>query len=164
MAAPNKTTVTKDEANRKIIVTRDFNAAPEQVWKAWTDSSILDTWWAPRPWRAKTKTMDFREGGHWLYAMIGPNGEESWARVDYETIVPNTYFTAGDSFCDKDGNKDPDVPDMKWKNEFIATGTGTRVTVEITFASENDFRKILEMGFEEGFTMALGNLDEVLTQ
>ena len=51
---------------------------------------------------------------------------------------------------------------MHWKNEFIATGTGTKVEVEVTFASEADMQKIVEMGFEVGFTAAHGNLDELL--
>lgn len=51
---------------------------------------------------------------------------------------------------------------MHWKNEFSKTDTGTKVEVEITFASEADMEKIIEMGFEAGFTMAHGNLDELL--
>jgi hypothetical protein len=34
--------------------------------------------------------------------------------------------------------------------------------VDISFKSETDIRTILEMGFQEGFDMALGNLDELL--
>ncbi len=61
-----QTTISKDAANKKLIVVREFDAPLEEVWKAWTDSNILDKWWAPKPWKAKTKTMDFREGGLWL--------------------------------------------------------------------------------------------------
>jgi hypothetical protein len=51
---------------------------------------------------------------------------------------------------------------MHWKNEFSATDKGTKVEIEITFANEADMHKIIEMGFEEGFTSAHGNLDELL--
>jgi hypothetical protein len=40
--------------------------------------------------------------------------------------------------------------------------TGTRVDIEITCFSETDLDKIIEMGFREGFTAALINLDELL--
>ncbi len=66
-----QTTISKDAANKKLIVVREFDAPLEQVWKAWTDKDILDKWWAPKPWKAKTKSMDFREGGAWLYSMGG---------------------------------------------------------------------------------------------
>lgn len=53
---------------------------------------------------------------------------------------------------------------MHWKNVFSETGEGTKVEVEISFDSEAGLEKILELGFEEGFTAALGNLDELLAK
>lgn len=63
-----------DKKNRKISVEREYNAPVDRVWSAWTERP--DKWWAPKPWKARTKGMDFREGGYWLYAMQGPEGEE----------------------------------------------------------------------------------------
>ena len=51
---------------------------------------------------------------------------------------------------------------MHWQVAFSPTAGGTRVQVVITFRSEEDMQKIVEMGFEEGFTAAHGNLDELL--
>ena len=164
MIAKKQIQVTKDVANKKIVVAREFDAPLEEVWKAWTKKELLDQWWAPRPWKAKTKTMNFREGGQWLYSMIGPEGEESSCLVDFKTIVTNKSFTAEDYFVDENGNDNPGFPHMHWTNEFSETTTGTKVEVKISFASEADLNKILEMGFEEGFTAALGNLDELLAK
>lgn len=164
MTTNKETIISKDLANKKLLIVREFDAPLEQVWKAWTESNLLDMWWAPRPWKAKTKTMDFREGGLWLYSMVGPDGTESWCREEFKKIIPHKTFTAEDSFCDENGNDNPDFPHMHWKNEFSATNTGTKVEVEITFANEADLEKILEMGFEAGFTSALGNLDELLVK
>ncbi|RPI65216.1 MAG: SRPBCC domain-containing protein, partial [Ignavibacteriales bacterium] len=102
----------KDLKNKKIYVKREFNASPEDVWNAWTNSELLDQWWAPKPWKAKTKSMDFREGGSWLYAMVGPDGTENFARVDYEKINPYKSFAGYDSFCDKKGNINTEPPGM----------------------------------------------------
>ena len=157
-----QTTISKDAANKKLIVVREFDAPLGEVWKAWTDSSILDEWWAPKPWKAKTKSMDFREGGVWLYSMVGPDGSESFCRADFKTIVENKSFTADDAFCDENGNVTREIPGMHWKNEFSTTTEGTKVEVEITFDSEADMDTIISMGFEEGFTAAHGNLDELL--
>ncbi len=85
--------ITKDAANRKLHVTREFAAPVEKVWKAWTESSILDKWWAPKPWRTETKSMDFTDGGLWLYAMIGPEGERHYSRVDIKKVVAQQSFT-----------------------------------------------------------------------
>jgi hypothetical protein len=69
-----------------------------------------------------------------------------------------------DAFCDENGKITSEFPSMHWKSEFSEAGTGTRVRVEITFSSEADLEKILELGFEEGFTSAHGNLDELLAK
>ena len=162
MITQKQTLVTKDTANKKLVVVREFDAPVETVWQAWTESDILDKWWAPKPWKAETKKMDFREGGTWLYCMVGPEGPGPWCRADFNTINKHKSFTAVDTFCDEEGNITPDFPAMYWKNVFSKTDTGTRVVVEISFNKEADIQKILEMGFEEGFTSALGNLDELL--
>ena len=88
MTILKQTEITKDEANKKLFVVREFEAPLDLVWKAWTDSKLLDKWWAPKPWQARTQSMDFREGGSWLYSMVGPEGDQSFCRCDYFTIIP----------------------------------------------------------------------------
>ncbi len=162
MMATKETVYTKDLVNKKLKVVREFNAPVEKVWKAWTVSEMLDQWWAPKPYKAVTQEMDFREGGHWRYYMQGPEGECHYCRADYETIVPNKSYTGMDAFCDKEGNINTEFPRMHWKVDFIQAGPGTRVEVEVTFSAIEDLEKIVEMGFQEGFAMAHGNLDELL--
>jgi len=162
MILNKQTLIKKDMANKRLVIEREFEAPLEEVWRAWTESELLDQWWAPKPWKAETKTMNFREGGHWLYCMVGPDATGQWCRVDFKTISKNKSFAAIDAFCDENGNVNHSFPVMNWKNEFSKTGTGTKVEVEIKFSSEADIEKILELGFEEGFTAALGNLDELL--
>ena len=106
--------------------------------------------------------MDFREGGRWLYYMEGPDGSRHYCRADYKTIVPGKSYTGDDAFCDENGNINTEFPRMHWKIEFSKSGNGTKVNVEITFATEADLEKIIEMGFKEGFAVAHGNLDELL--
>ena len=163
MSTNTQLQITKDLQNKRITITRHFDAAPAQVWRAWTESDLLDQWWAPKPWRAETKTMEFKEGGHWLYAMVGPDDSRMWARVDFKSITPNKSFQATDCFCDENGNPNNDFPSMTWNNQFQAADGGTKVVVEISFDKEADLQKIIEMGFEAGFTAALSNLDHYLS-
>jgi uncharacterized protein YndB with AHSA1/START domain len=162
MIAIKETVYTKDLENRKLTVSREFDAPVELVWKAWTEKDLLDQWWAPKPWKANTRSMDFSEGGSWLYSMDGPDGSSALCRVNYKTISPNRSFTAEDTFCDEQGNPTDALPKMHWKNDFIDLGQQTRVNVEVTFDSIKDLEKIIEMGFKEGFAAAHGNLDELL--
>jgi PhnB protein len=161
-AETQETQVVKDLANKKITITRYFEAEPELVWLTWTEPELLDQWWAPRPWQTETKTMNFKKGGHWLYSMVGPNNERHWARVDFEKIDPQKSFETTDYFVDEKGVKNTEFGETRWKIAFRAMGSGTEITVEITSASEANLQQLLAMGFETGFTMALGNLEQYL--
>lgn len=158
----NKTQFVKDAANKQIKVTRYFDASLELVWRTWTESELLEQWWAPHPFKAITKHMDFREGGYWLYYMLGPDGSKFWVKADYCTIEVLKRFDADDSFCDEEGIRNYELPGMRWNNVFTLNGTGTNVNVSITFTREEDLEKIISMGFKEGFTAAHNNLDELL--
>ena len=160
--AKHETQISKDLPNKKLHVTRAFDAPVDLVWEAWTDPSLLDKWWAPKPWRAETKILDFREGGKWLYAMIGPDGTKAWCLVDFKSIQTKKSILSENSFCTEDGVVIKDFPRMNWLTEFESTSSGAKVIVTISFDKEEDFQKIIDMGFEAGFTMGLGNLEELL--
>jgi uncharacterized protein YndB with AHSA1/START domain len=151
-----------DKENARVNVEREFAAPVDKVWAAWTQSELLDQWWAPRPWKARTKSQDFREGGSWLYAMVGPEGEEHWAKIDYKTIDPKKSFSAYDAFCDENGNINTEFARSLWTNTFSEAENTTTVSVSIQYDKYEDIEVIMQMGFKEGFTMALGNLDELL--
>lgn len=155
---------TVDKDNNKLTVERAFAASKKMVWSAWTESEILDKWWAPKPWKARTKTQNFTEGGHWLYAMVGPEGEEHWARADYKSITPLENYRCRDAFCDSEGNINNEVPQANWSVNFSASDEATMVNVEISYDSLSDLETILEMGMKEGFTAAMENLDEIFQQ
>ena len=151
-----------NKENHTITVKREFSAPVPLVWKAFTTSEILDQWWAPKPWKAKTKSMDFREGGQWLYAMIGPKGEEQWSFAKYSTIKKEEEYTATDGFSDADGNINKEMPQSKWNTHFSNLEKNSLVVIKITFNDLAQLESTLKMGFKEGFTMGLSNLDAYL--
>ena len=122
----------KDNSGKKVTVVRYFDAPVDQVWQAWTESELLDQWWAPKPWKTETNSMQFREGGFWQYAMVGPENERHLCRVDYKTIEPNKSFSGDDYFCDENWKLNKDMPLMHWKCDFTSEGSRTKVTVTIT--------------------------------
>jgi uncharacterized protein YndB with AHSA1/START domain len=148
--------------NKRIKVKRQFAAERSLVWKAYTNSDILDQWWAPKPWKARTKAMDFREGGRWEYAMVGPAGEEHWCRVDYHHIQPEEKFTAVDCFTDPEGNPNKELPMAKWEVMFTGKQDLTLVEIDLSFDDLSQLDAIIKMGFREGFAMAMVNLDALL--
>lgn len=157
-------TFTFNKAEKAIYIEREFGAPMEKVWAAWTRDELLDQWWAPKPWKTITKRMDFRTGGHWQYAMSGPDNERHWAIVNFISIENYKKFTAFDSFCDEEGNINISLPSLLWTNTFKAGSTSTIVHITITSKNPYDLDSIIDMGFKDGFTSALENLDELLSE
>lgn len=152
--------VNKDK--NAISVKREFASMLENVWSAWTEPELIDLWWAPKPYKNKTKSMDFREGGYWLYAMVSPEDEIHWCRADYKKIDPLKTFSALDAFCDETGKVNEDFPRSFWTNSFTENAETTTVNIVIEYDKLEDLEKVIEMGFKEGFTMALQNLDQYI--
>jgi uncharacterized protein YndB with AHSA1/START domain len=151
-----------DKEKNTIRVVKEFAANRPLVWDCYTKSELLDQWFAPQPWKTRTKTMDFRPGGCWLYAMCGPEGEEHWGRMDYESIRPIENYTAWDGFCDPEGNIQPELPRAQWVATFSDKGENAVVETVVTYRSLNDLETVINMGMKEGLTVALEGLDELL--
>ncbi|MBK9271742.1 MAG: SRPBCC domain-containing protein [Saprospiraceae bacterium] len=155
---------TVDRSQNKIYIKREFAAPLEWVWNAWTHAEILDQWWAPKPWKAVTTKMNFKQGGHWLYYMLGPESEKHYARFDFLEIIPKKSFYGLDGFCDEHGQINPALPQNEWLNQFTSIGSNTLVSMTLSFKTLADLDKILQMGFKEGFSAAHQNLDDLLSQ
>jgi uncharacterized protein YndB with AHSA1/START domain len=151
-----------DMTKNTMTIRREFDAGRQRVWDCHTKSELLDRWFAPKPLTTKTKSMDFRPGGHWHYVMIDPNSAEYWSRMDYLTIRPIEGYTALDGFSDASGALVPDLPRSQWNVTFADKGKRTFVVNVVTYESSEALRKIMDMGMKEGLTSTLERLDELL--
>jgi uncharacterized protein YndB with AHSA1/START domain len=106
--------------------------------------------------------MDFRPGGYWHYAMVTPDGQEYWRRIDYQAIEPIDGYTALDGFSDEAGAINPDMPRSKWDVAFVDQSERTLVTTVVLYASADDLQKAIGMGLKDGLTSTLERLDELL--
>jgi uncharacterized protein YndB with AHSA1/START domain len=151
---------TVDKAAQKVFITREFDADLSLVWDAFTTAELLDQWVAPKPWTSRTKFMDFRVGGRRFYAMVSPEGMERWAIQQYTSISPKTNFKMLNAFADKDEN--PELPGSDWDYTFSEQDGKTTVHIIIYNESLARMEKMIEMGFKEGFTMSMSNLENLL--
>lgn len=153
---------TVDKPNNTVFVTREFIAELSDVWDAFTKPEILDQWWAPQPWLSKTKQMDFKVGGRRFYAMVSPEGHEHWCIQDYTSIKPKTNFQFIDAFADKDENINLDFPSSEWDLNFYEHNNQTTVKIAIKHKTLADLEQIIQMGFKEGFTAGLNQLENYI--
>jgi uncharacterized protein YndB with AHSA1/START domain len=149
-----------DKPSKTVFMNREFDANISLVWDAFTKQEILDQWWAPKPWESKTKFMDFKVGGRRFYAMVSPEGEEHWSIQKYTSISPKTNFKFLNIFADMYEN--PDLPGSDWDLNFSEQSGITKVSIVIYNESLERMEKLIEMGFQGGFTMTLNYLEKLL--
>jgi uncharacterized protein YndB with AHSA1/START domain len=151
---------TVDKTTKTVFITREFAAELSLVWDAFTKQELLDQWTAPAPWTSKTKYMNFEVGGRRFYAMVSPEGQEMWAIQKYISISPKTNFKYFNAFADADEN--PQLPGSDWDLSFSEQNETTKVSITIYNESLERMEKMIEMGFKEGFTMTLKNVENLL--
>ena len=152
---------TVDKTTKTVFVNREFAASLSLVWDAFTKQEILDQWWAPKPWLSTTKFMNFEVGGRRFFAMVSPEGQERWLIQKYTSISPKTNFKMSNAFADKDEN--PELPGSEWDFNFSEQNETTKVSITIYNESLARLEKMIEMGFQGGFTMTLNALENLLT-
>ncbi|SHH24578.1 SRPBCC family protein [Flavobacterium defluvii] len=150
-----------DKENKTVYIKREFDASLSDVWSAWTEPEILDQWWAPAPFKSETTSMEFKEGGKRLYAMVTPEGEKRWSIFEYTSISPKTNFKHSTTFCDAEGNPNSVFGSSYWDLTFSENGDLTVVDIAIKRDSLEELEKIIEMGFKEGITATMQTLDKI---
>ncbi len=94
--------------------------------------------------------------------MTGPDGESSgaWRRV-YKVDEPRS-FTIEDGFADDDLNPIDTMPVSRSVYAFEAIDGGTRATFTSVYETAEGLQQVLDMGMEEGATLAINQIDDLL--
>lgn len=72
----------------QIRITREFNAPPHLVYRAWTTPDLVRRWWTGGQDVVTSIEIDLRPGGTWRYAMAADDGEEEVAfSGEYREVV-----------------------------------------------------------------------------
>jgi uncharacterized protein YndB with AHSA1/START domain len=90
--------MTSNEDERELILQREVPFLRERVWKAMTKPEHVNRWWGPDGFRNEAVSMDFRVGGAWDFAMVGPDGTRYPNHSVFKEITPPSrlVFDHGD--------------------------------------------------------------------
>lgn len=159
----SKDNVHVETKERKLTISRVFDAPRALVFEAWSSCEHLKHWWGPKEWPMDECTMDFREGGEWFYCLRGPDeGDESWGKAIYQEINRPAKIVYKDHFADSEGNVNREMPELLITVEFVEQEGKTRQIQTTLFDSVETRKKIVEMGFVEGMSSSLDRLAEHL--
>jgi len=126
----------KNGKKNELVIVRLFGAAPELVFKAWSEPENMKKWWGPKTFTAPECKIDFRVGGTYLFCMRGPDGKNYWNAGIYKGIIQNKKIVYTDNFADENGNKVP-------ASHYGMTGEWPdKFNVNVTFEKEGDQTKM----------------------
>ncbi|WP_374947470.1 SRPBCC domain-containing protein [Agreia sp.] len=155
-------TVTKDTDALTLTFIAEFAADVDRVWQVWEDPRQLERWWGPPTWPATFTSHELSVGSRSSYFMTGPDGTKAGGWWLVTTVDAPARLEFDDGFADADGNADDSIEPVHAIVTLESIDGGTRMTTLSQFVSLDQLEKLVEMGMQEGMTLAMGQIDDVL--
>ncbi len=158
--AKNKTKITAEPGKQELFITREFDAPPELVFKAHTDSNLFVQWLGPRGYTMRLETFEPRSGGRWRYIHRDSDGNEYGFHGVFHEVSPERMIQTFEFEGLPEGGH---VTLDTMRLEALPNGR-TRLTVQSVFQSVADRDGMIQSGMERGVTEGYERLDEVLAK
>ena len=159
MADKNKTTIIAESGKQEMIITREFDAPRELVFKAFTDPGLYIEWLGPRRLTMMLDTFEPRSGGRWRYIHKDHSGNEfGFHGVYHEVLAPERII---DTF-EFEGLPEAGHVCLETLTLEELPGGRTRLTAQSVFQSVADRDGALQSGMEEGLNDSHERLAELL--
>ncbi|MEO8220844.1 MAG: SRPBCC domain-containing protein [Specibacter sp.] len=153
---------TKDPEALSLTIEAKFDAHVERVWQIWQDPRQLERWWGPPTWPATFEHFDFKRGGKVAYFMTGPDGEKPRGWWHFTSVAAPHLLEFDEGFADENGHPVAELGAARVTVTLEGFGITTRMTVSSVFENEEQMRRMLELGMEEGLGQAMGQIDAIL--
>jgi uncharacterized protein YndB with AHSA1/START domain len=146
-------------ADDQILITREFDAPRDLVYRAWTTPELVRRWWHANRGEMKVAEIDLRVGGTWRYVAVTPDGFEVAFHGEYHEIVPNERLVSTEVY---EGAPQPDGEEQGTVNTATFDEADGRTTLTILVQAPNKEVRdaIIESGMEAGMQDALDLLEE----
>ena len=154
-SSPAKVSLPTDE---QILITREFDAPRELVYKAWTTPEIVRRWWAGRRGEVQVVDIDLRVGGTWRYVMLAHGEFEVAFHGEYREIVPNERIVTTEVY----EGAPPADEDVLNVITFTEVEGRTLLELLVQAPSKEVRDTIVDSGMEGGLQEQMEILDELL--
>jgi uncharacterized protein YndB with AHSA1/START domain len=152
----NTTTVDAPANTPFIDTVRDFDAAPERVFRAFTDPELVAKWLGPRNYVITIDTFDARPGGRYRYIHTDTEGNQfAFRGVFHDVQAPLTIIQT----FEFEGY--PGQVSIESMN-FEDLGGRTRISQHSVFPSVESRDMIVASGMEGGLKESMDRLEELL--
>ena len=139
----------------QILITREFDAPRELVFKAWTTPDLVARWWSGERGKVTSVDIDLRVGGSWRYVMEANEGFEVAFHGDYREIVPSERLVYTEVY---EGMPEGEAVDTL---TFTEEGGRTLLTVLVQHSCKEHRDGHINSGMEDGMQEAMDRLERV---
>lgn len=162
-----QSSITVNEIERELVITRTFDAPRELMWKAWTEPERFMRWWGPKIFTSPRCEIDLRVGGRFLWCMRWPDGRENYTTGEYVEIIPLERLVYTTTFADADGNAVPasyygmgDDIAFEMKVTVVLVDNDGKTTMTLTHAGlpGGEVRGSAEQGWNESLDKLAASL------
>ena len=143
--------------DEQILITGEFDAPRDLVFKAFTTPELVKQWWGANRSEVTVADIDLRVGGKWRYVGVG-DGFEVAFHGEYHEIVPNERIVSTEAF---EGIPDPDANATVNTATFTEQDGRTTLTILVEAPSKDVRDAIVASGMEAGMQDALDLLEQV---
>ena len=154
----------RDRDECTFTIAAVYDEPVERIWQLWADPRQLERWWGPPSYPATFEQHDLTPGSLVTYFMTGPQGDQprGWWKV-LEVDAPNSLLI-DDGFGSDPQSAPPELPVMRMRMSLTnRENGGTAMQLVTTFPSSQALDQVLDMGMEEGITLAMSQIDDVLS-
>ena len=139
----------------QILITREFDAPKDLVYRAWTTPELIKRWWSAKRGEVTIADVDLRVGGTWRYVMVTDDGFEVGFHGEYLEVVPSERIVSTEVY--------EGMPGATAVNTVTFTEEGGRTTVTILVQHDSQEHRDahINSGMEDGLQDALDLLEEV---
>ena len=158
MGQKNQTKIIAEQGSQEILITREFEAPREMVFKALTDPKLIVQWLGPRELSMRIEKFDPKSGGYYRYCHTDEKGNEYWFHgVIHEVTAPERIIQT----FEFEGLPEKGHVAMETARLEALPGNRTRLTTQSLFQSVSDRDGMVMSGMERGVRDSHDRLDEL---
>jgi len=146
------------EGDKHVVVTRRFAAPPETVYRAHTETKLIQKWMlGPDGWTMPVCVCEARPGGKIRYEWADGKGGGFYLTGEFVELVPFSRIV----HVERMHLPDP-CPDNHVETRFEPDGSGTLMTMQMTLPDAQTRAAMLASGMEHGMEASYVRLEGMI--
>jgi uncharacterized protein YndB with AHSA1/START domain len=152
-----ETTLTAEPGIPQIVMTREFDAPPELMLRAYTEPELIEQWWGPRKYATIVDRFDLRHAGEWRFL----NRDDDGTEYGFHGVFHGVPSVEGGVVQTWEYEGAPGHVHLETAT-FEEHDGGTRLVLTASYPTTEARDAMVDSGMESGARETLDRLDELV--